>query len=91
MTRQWDERFTALLTSVLPAGARTAPVPPDLDLKKAGLDSLATIELLVSLEDEYGVEIPESALTSATFATPAALWQVLQEQGARPAALPSAA
>ncbi|MBY8886421.1 hypothetical protein K7472_16320 [Streptomyces sp. PTM05] len=82
MAHEWDERFASLLTAVLPPSARDAGLTPDLDLKKAGLDSLATIELLVSLEDEYGVEFPEEVLTGATFATPAALWRVLSAQGA---------
>ncbi|MEU6285549.1 phosphopantetheine-binding protein [Streptomyces sp. NPDC047028] len=82
----WDARFERLLTAVLPGTARDTRLAPGLELKKAGLDSLATVELLVSLEEEYGVELPESALNSATFATPAALWETLTRHGAAPAA-----
>ncbi|MGW2865358.1 phosphopantetheine-binding protein [Streptomyces sp. SDr-06] len=71
----WDAGFEQLLTSVLPRV--TGPLDPALDLKAVGLDSMATIELLVRLEDQYDVEIPEDKLTGATFATPAALWAVL--------------
>ncbi|CAM5401339.1 phosphopantetheine-binding protein [Streptomyces xanthochromogenes] len=71
----WDAGFEQLLTSVLPRV--TAPLDPALDLKAVGLDSMATIELLVRLEDQYDVEIPEDKLTAATFATPGALWAVL--------------
>ncbi|MFI6050566.1 phosphopantetheine-binding protein [Streptomyces violascens] len=74
----WDAGFEQLLTSVLPRV--TGPLDPVLDLKAVGLDSMATIELLVRLEDQYDVEIPEDKLTSATFATPGALWAVLSAQ-----------
>ncbi|MFH8409691.1 phosphopantetheine-binding protein [Streptomyces sp. NPDC018019] len=78
----WDAGFEELLSSVLPRRDRTGPLTADLDLKKAGLDSMATIELLVRLEAAYRVEFPEDALTAATFATPAALWTVLSAQRA---------
>ncbi|MFD0026475.1 phosphopantetheine-binding protein [Streptomyces sp. NPDC058382] len=77
---QWDTGFEQLLTSVLPRSTDSGPLDPALDLKKAGLDSMATIELLVRLEDTYDVEFPENTLTGATFATPAALWTVLSTQ-----------
>ncbi|AYG82957.1 D-alanine--poly(phosphoribitol) ligase subunit 2 [Streptomyces hundungensis] len=79
----WDAGFEQLLTSVLPRV--TSPLDPALDLKAVGLDSMATIELLVRLEDQYDLEIPEGQLTGATFATPGALWAVLaaQRAGAR--------
>ncbi|MCT9087689.1 phosphopantetheine-binding protein [Streptomyces sp. ASQP_92] len=76
----WDAGFEQLLTSVLPRV--TGPLDPALDLKAVGLDSMATIELLVRLEDQYDVEIPEDKLTSATFASPGALWAVLAAQRA---------
>ncbi|MCV2458489.1 phosphopantetheine-binding protein [Streptomyces sp. ICN988] len=74
----WDAGFEQLLTSVLPRV--TGPLDPALDLKAVGLDSMATIELLVRLEDQYEVQIPEDRLTAATFATPGALWSVLAAQ-----------
>jgi len=81
MTRP-DPDFEELLRAVLPRLAGSAPLDPALDLKEAGLDSMATIELLVRLEDTYEVEFPEETLTAATFATPAALWGVLSAQRA---------
>ncbi|WP_034089989.1 phosphopantetheine-binding protein [Streptacidiphilus albus] len=77
---QWDARFAQLLGDALPASARGAELTPDYDLKKAGLDSLASIELLVRLESEYRVEFPEETLNGVTFGTPGALWRVLDEQ-----------
>ncbi|MFJ2726034.1 acyl carrier protein [Streptomyces collinus] len=82
MTTIPDHDFEQLLRSVLPRLAGQDPIDPARDLKEAGLDSMATIELLVRLEDAYGVEFPEETLTAATFATPAALWGVLRAQRA---------
>ncbi|EPD59816.1 phosphopantetheine-binding protein [Streptomyces sp. HGB0020] len=81
-TTRPDPDFEQLLVGVLPRLAGSAPLDPALDLKEAGLDSMATIELLVRLEDTYEVEFPEETLTAATFATPAALWSVLNAQRA---------
>ncbi|MEU9016688.1 phosphopantetheine-binding protein [Actinomadura sp. NPDC048394] len=75
-----DERFVELLRGVLPAAKRAEPITPDLDLKAAGLDSMATIELLLRLENAYRVTLPDSALNGRTFATPAAVWAAVEEQ-----------
>jgi acyl carrier protein len=41
----------------------------DEDLGKLGLDSMAAINLLVDLEQEFGIQVPDSLLTPETFAT----------------------
>lgn len=73
-TPEWDARFEAILRDALPLvsdlGAQTC-------LRAAGLDSLATIDVLMRLEDAYGVSIPDALLTADTFATPAALWSTI--------------
>ena len=56
-----------------------APISPDLILRDAGVDSLALIELLVSVEDTYDVEFPDELLVPETFRTPASLWSVISE------------
>ncbi|MFC8569894.1 phosphopantetheine-binding protein [Streptomyces sp. NPDC057245] len=84
----WDETYEALLHEALPRLAAKGALRPDSSLKAAGLDSLAMVEVLVRVEDAYGISIPDSQLVADTFATPAALWHVvsaLREQPARPA------
>jgi len=54
----------------------------DSDLTALGLDSMAAIELLFSLEDEFGVVVPDDRLTEATFATAGSLWAAVAELGA---------
>jgi acyl carrier protein len=39
------------------------------DLYDAGLKSLAAVQLLLALEEEFGIEFPDSVLHRATFAT----------------------
>lgn len=74
-----EEQFLALLRMLLPdlpeddAEARTSA------LRDYGLDSLATVDLLVTLEDEFGIEFPDDKLTPSTFVTAAALWDVVRD------------
>ncbi len=45
------------------------PLPPDASLRGLGLDSLAAIDLLLDLEQTFGVVFPEQLLTEETFRT----------------------
>jgi acyl carrier protein len=47
------------------------------DLYEAGLSSFATVQLMLALEDEFGVEIPEKLLNRRTFASISALADVI--------------
>ncbi|MGI5195695.1 phosphopantetheine-binding protein [Streptomyces sp. CA-288835] len=73
----WDEAFETLLNEVLPRLAAKGALTPDTSLKAAGLDSLAMVEVLVRVEEVYGISIPDAELVAATFATPATLWHVV--------------
>lgn len=39
----------------------------DADLHAAGLSSYGTVELMVAIEEEFGVEFPDTLLTRGTF------------------------
>lgn len=47
--------------------------PEDGDLFAAGLDSMAVMQLVVAVEDEYGVELGPDDLTRENLATPITL------------------
>jgi acyl carrier protein len=47
--------------------------PEDGDLFAAGLDSMAVMQLVVAVEDEYGVELGPDDLTRENLATPTSL------------------
>ena len=49
----------------------------DSNLYEAGLDSMALMQLLILVEEEYGVSIPESALTKQNFSTVRHLSQLI--------------
>ena len=41
----------------------------DSNLYESGLDSMAIMQLLILIEEEYGVALPESELTRQNFST----------------------
>jgi acyl carrier protein len=54
----------------------------DSNLYEAGLDSMALMQLLILVEEEYGVSIPEAALTKQNFSTIRHLSQLIVERRA---------
>ena len=49
----------------------------DADLEGLGLDSQAALNLMLDLEDAFGVMFADSMFTEETFATPGSLWRAL--------------
>ncbi|MEV6596753.1 condensation domain-containing protein [Actinoplanes sp. NPDC051346] len=74
-SRPWDARFETILRAALPFLAEDDELTEDLELVGAGLDSLTTVELLVSLEHEYDIVIPDRLLVLQLFETPTTLWR----------------
>ncbi|MEV6975742.1 phosphopantetheine-binding protein [Kitasatospora sp. NPDC093806] len=77
---RWDERYESVLTEMLPRLAEEQPLPADLGLRTAGLDSMATVELLVRLEETYQVALPDEELGPESFETVGSLWTVVARQ-----------
>jgi acyl carrier protein len=73
-TPGWDDEFEQVLRTALPA---LTEFTAQTCLREQGLDSLATIDMLLRLEASYDIAIPDSLLTADTFATPGSLWQVV--------------
>jgi acyl carrier protein len=76
---QWSDNFETVLRSYLPGLADEQDLTQDLDLAEHGLDSLGTVNLLLDLEEAFGMTFPDDRLTPGTFATPASMWKVLRE------------
>lgn len=72
------ERFLALLRQHLVYVSDTESIEIDDDLASLGLDSMAAIDLLLDLESEFGLRIPDDYLVPETFATPRKLWNTIQ-------------
>ncbi len=49
------------------------------DLYNAGLTSLATVSLMLSLEDEFDVEFPDSMLSRKTFGSIESIAEAVEE------------
>jgi acyl carrier protein len=54
----------------------------DTDLYSVGLDSMAIMQLLILVEEEYGVALPECALTRQNFTTVRNLADLIRKQAA---------
>lgn len=68
-----DATFEAILRKRLKYLEPGAALPDDAALKELGLDSMQAVELLLDLEDELGIVLPDEAMTAETFATPSSL------------------
>lgn len=73
----WPRNFENTLRAYLPFLADGAALEPGLALTDLGLDSVATVSLLLNLEQEFGVEIPDQMLVASNFSTPAGIWGML--------------
>ncbi len=58
----------------------TASFEPDTDLYTLGMDSMAIMQLLILIEEEYGVSLPECSLTRQNFSTAAQLAHLIRAQ-----------
>lgn len=82
-----NAEFAALLRPYLKYVAEQE-ISGESRLRDLGLDSMRAIELLLALEDAYGVIIPDEQLNEATFETGSSLWAVIEDlrsgEGERP-------
>jgi len=56
-----------------------AAISIDANLYDAGLDSLAIVNVMLAVEDQFGVEIPDEYLNRQSFSSLAALADVLKK------------
>ena len=68
--------FRKILLARLPY-ADDEEFAPDDDLAALGLDSMGTINLLIDLEEAFGLELPDGLITEETLATAGSLWQMV--------------
>ena len=60
---------------------RQLPTPPGLgqNLRDAGLKSLDMVNMMLAIEDEFGIEIPQALLTMENFRTISAIERLVAE------------
>ncbi|MEU6072780.1 phosphopantetheine-binding protein [Micromonospora sp. NPDC047074] len=73
----WPDDFEKVVRQHLPLLAEGTPLTAESSLPALGLDSLATVGLLVEVEEAFAVQLSDEDLRVETFATPAALWAVV--------------
>jgi acyl carrier protein len=79
------DRVAALVRSVMGKHSIAKPIGPDDDLRACGLSSLGLVNLMLSVETEFDLEVPEQEMTPANFrsiARIAELVHVLSRQSA---------
>ncbi len=83
-----SQSMTEAIREILQAHGRLAgdvnSLADDADLYRAGLTSLASVNLMLALEDHFDVEFPERLLNRGAFASLSAIKTALEElTGAR--------
>jgi acyl carrier protein len=73
----WPQQFEAVLRAHVPSLAGDVLIEPEVSLADLGLDSMATVALLVGIEEAFSIMIPDEYLGPDTFATPMSLWAVV--------------
>jgi acyl carrier protein len=61
------ERIARLVTRTVFKQSVTKRIGPDDDLRASGLSSLGLVSLMLSVETEFGLKIPERDMTPANF------------------------
>jgi acyl carrier protein len=67
LTPQPTERIVALVAKLLAKRGINRPVGHDDDLTESGLSSLDIVNLMLSVETEFGITVPEWEMTPANF------------------------
>lgn len=75
----WPEEFEKTVRSHLPWLEGDEELAADQVLADKGLDSLATVNLLLDLEDTFSISFPDHLLDSGSFDTPAEIWSLVQQ------------
>jgi acyl carrier protein len=80
----WPEEFEALLRCHLSDAGESQVVGVNDSLTNLGLDSLATVGLLMELEETFDIIVPVEMLTPDSFRTPGSLWEMVSGLRDRP-------
>jgi acyl carrier protein len=73
-----EPEFLSMVAKYLRSLGTPADLTMQSNLFDLGLDSTAALNLLLEIEERYGVVFPDALMDDATFATPAALKSSLQ-------------
>jgi acyl carrier protein len=74
-----DERIRTILSEYGNLPVEVDKIRDDDDLYQAGMTSHASVNVMLALEDEFGIEFPEAMLAKGTFQSVAAIGNALGE------------
>jgi acyl carrier protein len=72
-----EDRIFKVVRQMLPQTAATAQLRADQSLQDAGLKSLDMVVLMLAIEAEFDVEIPQHEMTPDNFQSVAAIRQLV--------------
>jgi acyl carrier protein len=78
MSTTWPSEFDALIRSHCRFIHPSAAIEPDELIASLGADSLEIVELIVELEDQFGIVFTDYLLTPDVFATPGTIWTAVE-------------
>jgi acyl carrier protein len=67
------ERIAEIVKSLLPPQTTHSQIMSDTDLRRVGLSSLDMVKVILSLEREFDVSVPDAQITPANFRTIASI------------------
>jgi len=76
---EWPSEYERILREHLLDLDASHEVTVDLVLTDYGLDSIGIVNLMVALEDGFGITFPDELLVTGTFSTAGTLWAVVRE------------
>jgi acyl carrier protein len=82
MSGSTADKVRAVLADTVKLGVGVDDLGEDTDLYQVGLSSHASVNLMLALEDTFGVEFPNELLHKATFGSIAAIQAALTQLGA---------
>jgi acyl carrier protein len=72
-----EQRIAGLVQRLLAEHSLDRLVSADDDLRQAGLSSLDMVSLVLSVEEEFGIMVPETGITPANFRSVAAITRLV--------------
>ena len=80
------DRVATLVRKVLDRESISVPVGPDDDLRASGLSSLGLVNLMLSVETEFDLQIAERDMTPANFRSVTRIVELVDTLSQAPAA-----
>ncbi len=72
------ERLLALVRQILGAPAASRPLPIDVRLSELGISSIKMVSLMLAIEAEFNLTIPQQAITPENFQSIASMEAMLE-------------